>query len=181
MRIAQFRTCLWSRAGRRSPGQEAGKTSGQTGSRSQPADPALREGRDLKQRRSGPYWSLPALTEGVGVTEEALLLPAVRNGALPNPSSDEKVSGAFIRNSLVTTAQGSRLWPASGRRPATGVAHLALVSRHLRPGLGVGEGEGRGDGTHTQIPPATTRGRTLPSRRFRGHSRKLSCLCQSAA
>jgi hypothetical protein len=29
--------------------------------------------------------------EGVGSTEEALLLPAVRCGALPNPSSDIKL------------------------------------------------------------------------------------------
>src|SRR5581483_4198056 len=56
-----------------------------------PANFALRGGRDLKQRRSGLFWSLPIPSFGVGSTEEALLLPAVRCGALPNPSSDTEI------------------------------------------------------------------------------------------
>ena len=79
---AQFRTCLWPRAGRWASGQEAGQPPG-TRVRSRgmdipearipdrkvrapnndrqpeakPANPALHGGRSLKQRRSGLFWS----------------------------------------------------------------------------------------------------------------------------
>ena len=51
-----------------------------------PAHLVLHEGRGLKQRRSGLFWSLPVLHRPARATEEACFsLPRVRIGDLPNP------------------------------------------------------------------------------------------------
>src|ERR1700730_91945 len=51
-----------------------------------PAHLVLHEGRGLKQRRSGLFWSLPVLHRPARATEEACSsLPGVRIGVLPNP------------------------------------------------------------------------------------------------
>jgi len=66
VRVAQFRTCLWPRAGRWASGQEAGQPPKEVDSlpcscdrqpEAKPAHPALHGGRGLKQRRSGLFWS----------------------------------------------------------------------------------------------------------------------------
>ena len=51
-----------------------------------PAHLVLHEGRGLKQRRSGLFWSLPVLHRPARATEEACFsLPRVRIGVLPHP------------------------------------------------------------------------------------------------
>src|SRR5258708_27057162 len=53
----------------------------------------LHEGRGLKQRRSGLFWSLPVLHPPARATEEACSsLPRVRIGDLPNPIQGDRKS-----------------------------------------------------------------------------------------
>jgi len=87
VRVAQFRTCLWPRAGRWASGQEAGQPPKEVDSlpcscdrqpEAKPAHPALHGGRGLKQRRSGLFWSR---WPSKGQHRRGLsILPAVRNG-----------------------------------------------------------------------------------------------------
>ena len=71
--------------------------------------------------------------EGVGSTEEALLLPAVRCGALPNPSSDIKFRFPETRCHIGSSKAG--LWPAAGDGPATGKRNRAKPLASVIPGL----------------------------------------------
>ena len=88
--LAQFRTCLWSRAGWWASGQEAGQPPESdlaldTPNRQPEAKPAyfaLSGGRDLKQRRTG-FFGLVGPPK-VNTEEACLSLPGVRM-AYPHP------------------------------------------------------------------------------------------------
>jgi hypothetical protein len=82
-----IRTCLWSRVGRWASGQEAGQPPGTNWSRTpdrqpeaKPAHLVLHQGRDLKQRRSGLFWSQPGSTSG---GSKRLVLHCRACGVLP--------------------------------------------------------------------------------------------------
>src|SRR5262245_49850927 len=87
--LAQFRTCLWPRAGWWASGQEAGQPPESdlaldTPNRqpeAKPAYPALNGGRGLKQRRTG-FFGL-VVPPKVNTEEACLSLPGVRSGASP--------------------------------------------------------------------------------------------------
>src|SRR6185436_5212801 len=116
-----------------------------------PANPALREGRDLKQRRSGLFWSLPIPMVGVGSTKEALLLPAVRCGALPNPSSDIRIRTPDTKCHIGALRPACRRHEA-GSGPPRAKRNLRFTPGTTAQGLN-GEGNYRNDRTHPQIPP----------------------------
>ncbi len=82
-----IRTCLWSRVGRWASGQEAGQPPGTNWSRTPDRQPeakpvhlVLHQGRGLKQRRSGLFWSQPGSTSG---GSKRLVLHCRACGGLP--------------------------------------------------------------------------------------------------
>src|SRR5829696_4224147 len=87
--LAQFRTCLWPRAGWWASGQEAGQPPESnlaldTPNRqpeAKPAHPALSGRRGLKQRRTG-FFGLVGPPK-VSTEEACFSLPGVRSGASP--------------------------------------------------------------------------------------------------
>src|ERR687898_3524651 len=89
--LAQFRTCLWSRAGWWASGQEAGQPPESnlaldTPNRqpeAKPAHPVLNGERGLKQRRTG-FFGLVGPPK-VSTEEACFSLPGVRSGAFPFP------------------------------------------------------------------------------------------------
>src|ERR1700677_1463336 len=79
-----------------------------------PAHLVLHEGRGLKQRRGGLFWSLPVLHQPARATEEACSsLPRVRIGDIPNPIQGS-IAG-FRALSLTRPHRAS----SGARRPAS--------------------------------------------------------------
>src|SRR6202045_1384959 len=79
-----------------------------------PAHLVLHEGRGLKQRRSGLFWSLPVLHPPARATEEACSsLPAVRIGTLPIQSKADwsgcRVPGTGASPSRVGATSKTRI------------------------------------------------------------------------
>jgi hypothetical protein len=102
--LAQFRTCLWSRAGWWASGQEAGQPPENdlvldTPNRQPEAKPAylvLNGGRDLKQRRTG-FFGLVGPPK-VSTEEACLSLPRVRIGiSLSKPRQHRRVKSPLPR------------------------------------------------------------------------------------
>src|SRR5918993_2707779 len=104
--LAQFRTCLWSRAGWWASGQEAGQPPESnlaldTPNRqpeAKPAHPVLNGERGLKQRRTG-FFGLVGPPK-VSTEEACFSLPGVRSGdTLSNPRQHRRVknpSASFV-------------------------------------------------------------------------------------
>src|SRR5258708_40158877 len=80
----------------------------------------LHEGRGLKQRRSGLFWSLPVLHPPARATEEACSsLPRVRIGDLPNPiqGSTSRVFGPLVGASPSRVVRDPKARPISSGLP----------------------------------------------------------------
>ena len=91
---AQIRTCLWLRADRWDPGQEARVTPRdrggprKVGSRTRTGEPRFSGGRDLKQRRSGLFWSLPAVQRPGLLKRHYLIAGRADRFSVPNEASE---------------------------------------------------------------------------------------------
>src|SRR3984957_14293310 len=93
-----------------------------------PAHLVLHEGRGLKQRRSGLFWSLPVLHRPARATEEACFsLPRVRIGVSP-------IQSKAVQPGLEPSR---RRVPIARRRDLEGPHHIGAACRPLRP---IGEG-----------------------------------------
>ncbi len=158
-RAAQIRTCLWSHDVR---GRTAGK------------DPGRFEGRGLKQRRSGLFWSLPAFHQP-GLLKRHLLIAGRADRASPAPSEGSERPDSPVRS--------SRLPPANQPdNPANRDACLRIDRLHIdRPVAGrpavsqhdLAWGEPENDRPYPRLPAPPTTRRPLPRRRPRYRPRQL--------
>ena len=138
---AQFRTCLWLRAGWWASGQEAGQPPESvlaldTPNRqpeAKPAYPALNGGRDLKQRRTG-FFGLVGPPK-VNTEEACLSLPRVRTGtSLSNPRQHRRVkSPLHLRVSIARSRNA--IFPADAGRLCLRGPTSELQSGGARPPL----------------------------------------------
>ena len=91
--VCPIRTCLWSCVGRRGSGQEASQPPLEDRQPEANRRTPPNGGRDLKQRRTGLFWSLPALQRSA--IKEACLSCRACGRDFPRPNDGPERRSAF--------------------------------------------------------------------------------------
>src|ERR1700728_1616571 len=105
MIVRPIRTCLWSCVGRRGSGQEASQPPSKDRQPEANRRTPPNGGRDLKQRRTGLFWSLLAL-QRLNNRRGLFFLPGVRKGLNPLQTMAVKPNGRRLASRWnIATAQ----------------------------------------------------------------------------
>ncbi len=171
--VCPIRTCLWSRVGRRGSGQEASQPPLEDRQPEANRRTPPNGGRGLKQRRTGLFWSLPALQRSA--IKEACLSCRACGRDLPRPNDGpERRSGLSLGRVMATAQQliargPRRRFSASSRAPSDRVGGSTTPRPRLqraertavsptnpsfarRGGFSAHLGDAAHDGPHQGIP-----------------------------